>query len=67
VTDLDAARHVLEPGLCGARPLDEGNGLGRQIVVEQRRVLLAKVGEAVEVEVRDRDPAVVGVADGERR
>jgi hypothetical protein len=67
VTDLDAARYALEPGLRGARPLDEGNGLGRQIIVEQGRVLQAEVGEAVEVEVRDRDPAAVGVADGERR
>src|SRR3954471_684903 len=47
-------------------PLDEGDPVGAQVVVEQRRVLVLKALQAVEVEVGDRQPpAHVALADRE--
>ena len=45
-----------EPRLGHRRPLDEGDRVGVEVVVEQRRVLVLEPAEAVEVEVGDRQP-----------
>ena len=51
----------------GVRPLDEGHPVGADLLLEQRRVLVVRPGQAVEVEVRDRDAAVlVTTRDRER-
>ena len=51
------AGDAVEVGLGGLRPLDEGDRVRVQVVVQQRRVLALEVVEPVEVEVRDRHPA----------
>src|SRR5262245_47875773 len=47
------------------RPLDEGNGLGVEVVVQQRRILALEPTEPVEVEVGDRQPPAVALTDRE--
>src|SRR5690349_14387393 len=55
-----------ESALPRPRPLDEGDGIGAQVVVEQRRVLVLEALKAVEIEVGDRHPpALVALADRE--
>ena len=57
------ARRDVQPGQAVARdlgPLDERDAVGRELVVEQLGLLVAEaLREAVEVEVRDRDAAVL--------
>jgi hypothetical protein len=65
--DLHPPSDSLEPGFGGVRPFDERHRIRSEVVLEQRRILLVELGEPVEVEVRDRQPAVVGVSDRERR
>lgn len=51
---------------AGVGPLDEGDAVRPEVVVEQRRVLALEVGEAVEVEVGYREAAAaVALADRE--
>jgi len=67
VPDLDAPGDLLEPGLGRARPLDEGDGIRRQVVVEQGGILVAQVREAVQVEMGDGQATSIGVPDREGR
>ena len=53
VLEQDAGGHALELGLRHRRPLDEGDPVGRQVVVEQGRVLARERAQPVEVEVGD--------------
>jgi hypothetical protein len=70
VVKLDAARNPPqrgEPGLLTMRPLDERDHLRPEVVGEQRRVFTVERLQPVEVEVRDRNPPPVPLADRESR
>src|SRR3954447_16149153 len=59
-------RRPAEPLIPRPRPLDEGDSVGTEVVVEQRRVLVLEVFQAIEVEMGDRHPpALVALADRE--
>jgi hypothetical protein len=67
VLEPHARRDALEPSRADAGPFDERDPGGRDVVVEQRRVLLPERSEAVEVEVGDLQlGARVDLADRER-
>ena len=53
-------------GRGSGRPLDEHDRIGREVVVEQRRVLPFERVEAEQVEMRDGHPAGVAATDRER-
>ena len=68
VGQRDAHRGRAELRFADLGPLDEGDPVGAEVVLEQTRVLAREAREAVEVEVRDRDlRAAVAMPDPERR
>src|SRR3954453_352615 len=68
VGETDLQRGAAEPARPRPRPLDEGDRVCAQEVVEQGRVLVLEALQAVEVEVGDRHPtAAVALADREGR
>ena len=60
VLEPDPERRSAEPPLPRPRPLDEGDAVGTEVVVEQRRVLVLEAPQPVEVEAGDRQPAALG-------
>ena len=64
----DLQRRPAEPLRPDRRPLDEGDAVGAEVVVEQGRVLALEALQPVEVEVGDRQAAAaVALADREGR
>jgi hypothetical protein len=72
VADLDAklapgrGRRERDTPLGAARPLDERDRVGRQVVVQQARILPGERGQPEQIEVRDRNPPPVAAPDRER-
>ena len=58
VLERHPQRPPLQVGLRRGGPLDEGHRVRRQVVLEQRRVLLVEAVETVEVEMGDGGPAL---------